>query len=104
MLLVDAAHESSSRGKDLVDEDKDRLLRRQLNSLADNIDELSHCQVRRDKIFLLVDGSDVALLDLLANDLFDAGAVSDASLMEPSSAATRRRCVKRKEESKGRAA
>ena len=67
VLLIDAAHEGSSRGKDLVDKDEDGLLGGELDSLADNVDELAYGQVGWDQIFLLIDGSDITLLDLLAD-------------------------------------
>ena len=70
VLLVDAAHERGGRRQDLVDEDEDGLLRGELDALADYINELTNGQIGRDKIFLLVDGSDIALLDFFADDLF----------------------------------
>lgn len=69
VLLVDAAHERSGGRQNLIDEDEDGLLRGELDSLADNIDELTDCEVGRHQVLLLVDRSDVALLDLLADDL-----------------------------------
>jgi hypothetical protein len=68
VLLVNGAHQRSSRRKHLVDEDEDGLLRGQLDALADYIDELAHGQVCGDEVLLLVDGSNVRLLDLLAYD------------------------------------
>ena len=68
MLLINRAHERSGRRQDLIDKDEDRLLGGQLDALADNINELTDGQVRRNKVLLLVDGSDIALLDLLADD------------------------------------
>ena len=70
VLVVDAAHESGRGRQDLVDEDEDSLLRGELDALADYINELTNGQIGRDKIFLLVDGSDIALLDFFADDLF----------------------------------
>jgi hypothetical protein len=69
VLLIYRTHESGSRRQDLIDEDEDGLLRRQLNALADHVDELADCQVCGNQVLLLVDGRDVALLDLLANNL-----------------------------------
>ena len=69
MLLIDGAHERSSRWQDLVDEDEDGFLRRELDALANDIDELANSEVGRDKIFLLVDGCNVRFLDFLADDL-----------------------------------
>ena len=69
VLFVDAAHESGSRWQDFVDEDENGLLWAELDALANDIDELSDGQVCRDEILLLVDGSDVRLLDLFADDL-----------------------------------
>lgn len=69
MLLVDGGHERSGRRQDLVDEDEDGLLGRKLDALADHVDELAHGQVGGDQVLLLVDGRDVRLLHLLADDL-----------------------------------
>jgi hypothetical protein len=59
VLLVDAAHERSGGREDLVDEDEDGFLGAELDSLANNIDELANGQISRNQIFLLVDGCDV---------------------------------------------
>ena len=69
MFVVDTAHECSGGWQDLINEDEDGLLWAELDSLANNIDELTNCQVGGDKVFLLIDGCDVGLLDLLADDL-----------------------------------
>lgn len=70
VFLVDAAHEGGRWGKHLVDEDEDGLLGGELDALADDVDELTDGQIGRNKVLLLVDRRDVALLDLFANDLF----------------------------------
>ena len=75
MLLVNATHEGSSRGKDLVNEDEDGLLRAELDALADDVDELADGEIGGHEVLLLVDGRDVALLHLLA-DHWDAVGVS----------------------------
>jgi hypothetical protein len=59
VLLIYRAHESSSRRQDFVDEDEDSLLRRQLDTLADNVDELTDGKVGGNEVLLLVDGCDV---------------------------------------------
>lgn len=69
VLFVNAAHQSGGGRKDFIHEDEDSLLRRELYAFADDIDELAHGEISRDKILLLIDGSDVRLLDLLADDL-----------------------------------
>lgn len=69
VLLVDAAHEGGSRGKDLIDEDEDGLLGGKLDALADHVDELANSKIGRDEVLLLVDGSDIRFLDFLADDL-----------------------------------
>ena len=69
VLLIDAAHEGSRGRQDLIDEDENSLLGGELDALADDVDELADSQVGGDKVLLLVDGGNVALLDLLANDL-----------------------------------
>ena len=76
MLFVDAAHESCGRREDLIDEDEDGLLGRQLDALADDVDELADSQVGRDEVLLLVDGGNVGLLDLLADNLVKAVSVA----------------------------
>lgn len=78
MLLIDRAHECSCRWQDLVDEDEDGFFRRELDALADDIDELTNSEVCRDEVFLLVDGSNVRFLHLLADHL---NADSDISFM-----------------------
>lgn len=69
MLFVDGAHESGSWRQHLVDEDENGLLGRELDSLADDVDELAYGEICWDEVLLLVDGRDVRLFDLLANDL-----------------------------------
>lgn len=69
VLFIDAAHESGSGRKHLVDKDEDGLLGRELDALTDNINELADGEVGRHQVLLFVDRSDIALLDLLANDL-----------------------------------
>jgi len=76
MLLVDTAHERSSRRQDLIDEDEDGLLWRKLDALADDIDELADCEICGDQVLLLVDGCDVGLLDFLADHLEREDAIS----------------------------
>lgn len=71
VLLVDGGHERSGRGEDLVDEDEDGLLGRELDALADHVDELAHGEIGGDQVLLLIDGRDVRLLDLLADDLHE---------------------------------
>ena len=69
VLLVDGGHERSGRGEDLVNEDEDGLLGRKLDALADHVDELAHGEIGGDQVLLLIDGRDVRLLNLLADDL-----------------------------------
>jgi hypothetical protein len=69
VLLVYGAHQRGGGRQHLVDEDEDGLLRRQLDALADDVDELADGQVGGDEVLLLVDGGDVRLFDLLADDL-----------------------------------
>ena len=45
MLLIDGAHKSCGRWEDLVHENEDGLLRRELDSLSDNVDKLPHGQI-----------------------------------------------------------
>lgn len=73
MLLVNAAHQGSSRRQDLVDEDEDCLLGGELDALTDDVDELADCEVCGDEVFLLVDGGDVGLFDFLADYLVGWG-------------------------------
>lgn len=69
VLLVDGGHQRGRWWENLVDKDKDGLVRGQLDALADDVDELADCQVCWDEILLLVDGSNVTLLDLFADNL-----------------------------------
>jgi hypothetical protein len=69
VLLVDARHQGGGRRQDLVDEDEDGLFGAELDALADDVDELAHGQVGGDEVLLLVDGGDVRLFDLFADDL-----------------------------------
>lgn len=66
MVLVDGAHQLSSRRQHLIDEDEDGLLGRQLDALADYVDELAYGEVCRDKVLLFIDSSNVRLFDLFA--------------------------------------
>lgn len=47
VLLVNSAHECCGWGEYLVDKDEDCLLGRQLDSLSNNIDELTDSQILR---------------------------------------------------------
>lgn len=96
VLLVDCAHQCRSGWQDLVDEDEYRFLRGELDSLADNVYELPHCQVlvqpslsqggdERDEensthrwyeVLLLVDCGDIRPVRLLADDLHGGGWVN----------------------------
>lgn len=69
VFFVDAAHECSGGWQDLIDEDEDSLLRGELDALADHVDELTDGEVGWDEVLLLVDGSNIRLFDLFADDL-----------------------------------
>lgn len=73
VLLINAAHECSSRWQNLIDEDEDGLFRAELDALADDVDELADGEVAGHEVLLLVDGRDVALLYLLADHLVGIG-------------------------------
>jgi hypothetical protein len=68
VFLVDAAHQRGGGRQHLIDEDEDGLLGGELDALADHVDELAHGEIGGDEVLLLVDGRDVGLLDLLADD------------------------------------
>jgi len=67
MLLINGAHKSSRRGKNLIDEDENGLFWGELDALSDHVDELPNSQIRRHQILFLIDGCDVAFFDLLAD-------------------------------------
>lgn len=69
MFLVDAGHKRGGWWQDLVHEDEDGLLRGELDALADDVDKLADGEIGWDEILLLVDGGDLRLLNLLADDL-----------------------------------
>ena len=71
VFLVDRAHQGRGRWQDFIDEDEDGLLGRELDALADDVDELTNGQVGGDQVLLLVDGRDVGFLGLFADDLWD---------------------------------
>jgi hypothetical protein len=48
VLFVDRTHKRSGRWQDFIDEDEDSLLRRKLDALADDIDELPNREVGGD--------------------------------------------------------
>ena len=70
VLLVDTAHQRRCRRQDLINEDKDGLLRGKLDALADDVDELADGKVGGDQVFLLVDSGDVGFFDFFTDDLF----------------------------------
>jgi len=45
MFLIDGTHESSGWRQDFVDENKDGLLRRELDTFPDHVDELPHSKI-----------------------------------------------------------
>ena len=69
MLFVDRIHQGCCWREDLIDKDEDGFLRRQLDTLADDIHELADRQIAGDQVLFLVDGRDVGFLDFLADDL-----------------------------------
>lgn len=68
MLLIDTAHEGCRWRQHVVDKDEDGLFRRQLDALTNHVDELADGEVGRDQVLLLVNGGNVGLFDLLADD------------------------------------
>lgn len=92
MFLINATHESSGWRENLIHEDEDGLLGRELDALTDNVNELADGEVGRHQVLLFIDRSDIALLDLLANDLYRDGLLARClmstqkrTLFEPSS-------------------
>lgn len=69
VLVIDAAHEGSGGREDFIDEDEDCLLGAELDTLANNIDELADSEICGDEVLLLIDGSNIRFLYLLADDL-----------------------------------
>jgi len=80
VFLVDTTHKRSSRWQDLIDEDEDSLFWRELYALANDVDELTDGQVGWYEVLLLVDGRDIRLLDLLADDWDSVGVLLTNSL------------------------
>lgn len=69
MFFVNAAHQCCCWRQDLIDEDKDGLLGRELDALADDVNELTDGEICWHKVLFLVDSRDVRFLNLLADDL-----------------------------------
>ena len=59
VLFVYTAHQGSSGRKYFIDEDEDSFLGRELDALADYVDELAHGEVGGDQILLFVDSCDI---------------------------------------------
>lgn len=76
MFFVNTAHERRGRRKHLVHKNKYGLLWGQLDSLANDVNELTDRQVGWYQIFLFVNSGNVALFDLLADDLYHEASVS----------------------------
>lgn len=104
VLFVNTAHERSCRRQDLIDEDEDGLFRRKLDTLADDVDELADREVCRNKILLLINGSDVRFLDLFTDNLLNrsqsvieiSGEASRQSRITGKPRATQKRSLKTK--------
>lgn len=86
MFLVDGAHQCRGWRQHLIHEDEDGFLGRELDALADDIDELADGEVGRDQVFLLIDGGDVGFLDFFTNHLLSEDAVSNELNKEDSEA------------------
>ena len=70
VLLVDGRHERGGGWQDVAThKDEDRLLRTELDALADDVHELAHREVGGYQVLLLVNLRNLALLRLLADDL-----------------------------------
>lgn len=59
MFIIDGTHECGSGRKDFIDEDEDGLFGGEFDAFADDIAELSDCQVGGDEVLLLVDDGDI---------------------------------------------
>ena len=59
MLLIYRGHQRGCGGQHLVDEDKNGLLGRELDALANDIYKLTDGEVGRHQVLLLVDGRNV---------------------------------------------
>jgi hypothetical protein len=68
VLFINTAHQGRSWRQDLIHEDEDGLLRRQLDALSNYIYELANREICRDEIFLLVDSRNVGFFYFLADD------------------------------------
>jgi len=66
VLLVYRTHQCCGWRKGFIDEDKNGLLRRELDTLADHVDELADGQIRGHQILLFVDCRNVCSVRLLA--------------------------------------
>ncbi len=59
VLFINAAHQRSRRRQDLIDEDEDGLLWRQLDALAYNVDKLAYGEIGGYQVLLFIDRCDV---------------------------------------------
>lgn len=77
MFLVDGAHQRRRWWEHLIHEDEDGFLGRELDALADHIDELTNSEIGRHQVLLLVNSGDVGFFDFFADHLLRKSAVSD---------------------------
>jgi hypothetical protein len=54
MLVIDRREECGIRWDVSVHKNEDRLFSREFNPFANDINKLSHCEIRWDQVFLLV--------------------------------------------------
>jgi len=80
VVFVYLGHQGRRRGQGVVHKNEDRFLWLQFDAFPDDIDELTHRQIRRNEVFLLVDIRDVALLGLLADHWNTFGVLFDDSI------------------------
>jgi len=80
VVFVYLGHQGRRRGQCVVHENEDCFLWLQFDPFTDDIDELTHRQIRRNEVFLLVDIRDVALLGLLADHWNTFGVLFDDSI------------------------
>lgn len=68
VLFVDGRHECCCGRENLIDKDEDGLLGCKLDTLADDVDELTNSQIRWYEVLLLVDGGDIGAVCFFADD------------------------------------
>jgi len=69
VFVINGAHECRRGRKDFINKDENSLFRGKFDPFANDIAELSDCQVGGNEVLFLIDRRDIGLFNLLADNL-----------------------------------